>query len=160
MKDIVIAVLAIILTTAVFGIAVPAQTAKPKAAALPTGIAGWSGEDSDKLLKDAVIKTRLKKMLGAKNYVSFMDSFETLTPITKDGDVLFASGCLIHACTHLESAIAVNLKNNTIHAAIYNEEKPTRYFNERGGKTPAPIAAWAKRLRELKTPASSETDKQ
>jgi hypothetical protein len=60
----------------------------------------------------------------------------TVTPIEKDGNILFSSGCLIHACTHLESAIAIDLVKNTIHAAIYNEEKKTGYFNEKGGKTP------------------------
>lgn len=139
----------LLLITGILSVSAYAQTAKPKVAALPAGIAGWSGEYSDKLLKDPVIKTRLKKLLGTKNYAAFMDSFETLTPISKEGDVLFASGCLIHACTHLESAIAIDLKNNTIHAAIYNEEKPTRYFNERGRRTPAAIDAWAKNLEEI-----------
>ena len=68
----------------------------------------------------------------------------------KDGDVLFASGCLIHACTHLESSIAIDLKNNTIHAAIFNDEKPTRFFNERGTKSPKAIIDWAKNLSGLK----------
>jgi hypothetical protein len=134
----------------IFGLPAFAQKAKPKAAALPAGIAEWAGEDPDKLLNDPVIKTRLQTLLGEKNYASFMESFETLTPITKDGDVLFSSGCLIHACTHLESAIAIDLRSNTIHAAIFNDEKKTRYFNERGSKTPAAISNWAKRLRDLK----------
>ncbi len=146
MKQIVFAVAITLLMT---GISAFAQTTK--SAELPAGIAGWSGEDSDKLLNDPVIKTRLKKLLGKKNYAAFLDSFETLTPITKDGDVLFASGCLIHACTHLESAIAIDLKNNTIHAAIYNDEKRTRFFNERGKKTPAQIVDWAMRLAGLKS---------
>ena len=88
--------------------------------------------------------------MGKTNYALFLGSFETVTPIRKDGNVLFASGCLIHACTHLESAIAIDLRDNTIHAAIYNDEKPTRYFNERRKKSPKPIAAWAKNLIELK----------
>ncbi len=79
-----------------------------------------------------------------------MESFETFTAITKNGNVLFASGCLIHACTHLESAVAIDLGNNTIHAAIYNDEKTTRFFNERGRKSPKPLAAWAKNLNNLK----------
>jgi len=110
-----------------------AQKAKPKAGPLPAAIRAWAGQDSDKLLKDPVITTRLKTLMGKTNYASFIESFETLAPITKDGDVLFASGCLIHACTHLESAIAINLKANTIHAAIYNdvtEFKTTEEFRD------------------------------
>src|SRR5512140_2926450 len=104
-----------------FGLPVFAQKAKPKANSLPAGITSWTGEDSGKLLNDPVIKTRLLSLLGTKNYPSFMESFETLTPITKDGHILFSSGCLIHACTHLESAIAIDLRANTVHAAIFND---------------------------------------
>jgi len=136
---------------AIFAIPAAAQKAKPKVAALPAGISEWAGQNSDKLLKDPIIKARLKTLLGKTNYASFMESFETLTPITKDGDVLFSSGCLIHACTHLESAIAIELKANTIHAAIYNDEKKTKYFNERASKTPAAINDWASRLTDLKS---------
>ncbi len=138
------------LITAIFGASAFAQTIKSKIPALPVGIADWKGEDSDKILNDARIKIRLEKLLGKRNYASFMESFETLNPIEKNGGVIFSSGCLIHACTHLESAIAIDLVNNTIHAAIYNEEKKTRYFNEKGGKTPASITDWANRLSSLK----------
>lgn len=149
-KKIMKPIICLFLITAIFGISAFAQKTKPKVVELPAGIADWSGEDSDKILNDPVIKTRLKKLLGKKNYAAFMESFETVAPIEKDGDILFSSGCLIHACTHLESAIAIDLVNNTIHAAIYNEEKKTRYFNERGSQTPEAISNWANRLNELK----------
>jgi hypothetical protein len=141
----------LLIIACLFGVSAFAQKAKPGVAALPADIAMWNGEHSDKILNDPVIKSRLKKLLGNRNYGSFIDSFETITPIIKDGDTLFASGCLIHACTHLESAVAIHLKANTIHAAIYNEEKKTRYVNERGSKTPASITDWATRLSGLKT---------
>ena len=140
----------LLLITGIFGIPGLAQNPRPTASALPSGIASWSGEDSAKILNDPVIKIRLKKLLGKNSYASFMESFETLTPITKDGNFLFASGCLIHACTHLESAVAIDLSDNTIHAAIYNDEKTTRFFNERSKKLPKPIVAWAKKLNDLK----------
>jgi hypothetical protein len=139
----------LILLIALFATSAAAQKANPKSAALPASIAKWSGQDADKLLTDPAIKARLKALLGKAAYASFMDSFETQTPITKDGDTLFASGCLIHACTHLESALAIDIKANTVHAAIYNEEKPTRYFNEGRSKTPPAIADWAARLIDL-----------
>ena len=139
----------LLLVTGIFGISVFAQNAKPKVAALPAGIATWSGEDSDKILDNVVIKTRLKNLLGKKKYASFLESFETLTPIEKTADILFSSGCLIHACQHLESAIAIDLVNNTIHAAIYREGKRVKYFNESGAKTPQAITNWADRLNSL-----------
>jgi hypothetical protein len=140
----------LILLTSICGMSAFAQKAKPRTAALPAAIAQWAGQDSDIILNDPAIKTRLQTLLGTKNYASFVESFETVTPITKDGHVLFSSGCLIHACTHLESAIAIDLKANTIHAAIFNDVRKTRFYNERGSKTPDAVAKWAKRLNDLK----------
>ena len=149
-KEFMKRIIYLLLITVALSVSVFAQTAKKKVAALPTSVANLSGESSDKLLNEPVIKLRLQKLLGKKSFASFMESFETLTPITKDGNFLFASGCLIHACTHLESSIAINLKNNTIHAAIFNDDKPTRFFNERSKKSPKPIVAWANKLNDLK----------
>jgi hypothetical protein len=131
-----------------------AQTAKTTRPALPSGIAAAAGQDSDSLLKNTVIKARLKKLLGNK-YDSFMESFETLNPVTREGHYLFSSGCLIHACTHLESAIAVNLTNNTIHAAIFRQDEKTRYFNEGGKTTPKAIRDWANNLRQINAGTNS-----
>ena len=145
------ALIFLFLITTIFGAATFAQNVTPGVRALPADIADWKDEDSGKILNNAVIKARLKKLLGAKNYASFMESFETLNPIVKKDTVLFSSGCLIHACTHLESAIAVDLADNTIHAAIYREDKKIKYFNERAAKTPQSIENWANHLIGLKT---------
>lgn len=140
----------LILIATIFGASsVSAQNSKSKNAVLPAGIADWQGGDSDKILKNPAIKIRMRKLLGKKNYAAFMESFEMLTPVEKSGDVLFSSGCLIHACGHLESAIAINVANNTIHAAIYRENEKTVYFNERNSKIPESIAIWASRLSDL-----------
>jgi hypothetical protein len=96
----------------------------------------------------------MKKLLGSK-YDSFMESFETLTPVTREGNVLFSSGCLIHACTHLESAIAIDLDHRTIHTAIFRQNETTRYFNEGGKATPRVIRAWANHLKQLNTATNS-----
>ncbi len=131
-----------------------AQTAKTRRPALPSDIAAMAGQDSDSLLKNPMIKARMKKLLGDK-YDSFMESFETLNPVTKEGNFLFSSGCLIHACTHLESAIAINIVNKTIHAAIFRQDEKTRYFNEGGKATPEVIRDWADNLRRINNPTSS-----
>lgn len=115
---------------------------------LPSDIAAVAGQDSDSLLKNPAIKARMEKLMGNK-YDAFMESFETLTPVKKEGNFLFSSGCLIHACMHLESAIAVDLVNKTIHTAIFREDEMTRYFNEGGKATPAVVRGWASNLRRL-----------
>lgn len=137
------------LITITFGFSAHAQNKKPKVTALPADVAGWDGEDSDKILDNAIIKKRLNKLLGKKNYAAFLDSFDTLTPIEKNGNILFSSGCLIHACRHLESAIAIDFVKNIIYVAIYREVEKTKFFGERGSKPPEPIAKWAKRLNDL-----------
>jgi hypothetical protein len=133
---------------------VSAQTAKTARTALPSDIFAMVGQYSDSLLKNPLIEARLKRLMVNK-YGSFIESFETLNPVAREGDFLFSSGCLIHACTHLESAIAVNLTDNTIHAAIFRQNEKTRYFNEGGEVTPKIIRDWANNLRQLNTGANN-----
>jgi hypothetical protein len=125
-----------------------AQTAKPRRAPLPPDLYKAAGRGSDSLLKDPAVTSRLKGLLGDK-YDSFMESFETLNPVTRDGNYLFSSGCLIHACGHLESAIAVDLNRRTVHAAIFRQDEKTRYFNEGGSATPKAISNWADKLKQI-----------
>ena len=131
-----------------------AQAARTRHPALPSDIAALAGQDSDSLLKNPVIEARMKKLLGNK-YDSFMESFETLNPVTREGGFLFSAGCLIHACTHLESAVAIDLGNKTIHAAIFRQDEKTKYFNEDGKATPEVIRRWAGNLRRINNPTNS-----
>lgn len=126
------------------------SSGKKQKTGLPADIRRMTGADSQELLENPAIKTRLKRLLGAKNYEAFTASFETVSPIGKKGALLFSSGCIIHGCSNAESAIAVDLMNNTIHAAIYDRTKPTKFFNENGRKTPKVIRDWANRLISLK----------
>jgi hypothetical protein len=144
----------LLLLTLVSCFSATAQRAKTTRPALPSGIAAAAGQDSDILLKNPVLKARLKKLLGNK-YDSFMESFETLNPVMREGHYLFSNGCLIHACTHLESAIAVNLTNNTIHAAVFRQDEKTEYFNEGGKATPEVIRDWANHLSQINNPTNS-----
>lgn len=118
---------------------------------LPVSIAEITnivGKDSTDLLGDPAVESRLKKLMGDANYNSFLESFETVTPVTKTGAYLFTSGCLIHACSQVESAIAIDWKNNTIHTAIFRRGEKTKFFNE-NKKTPKTIKEWASRLANL-----------
>lgn len=145
---------ALLLITFVLSFSAAAQAAKTRRPALPPDLAAVAGQDSDSLLRNPVIKARMKKLLRNK-YDSFMESFETLTPVKREGNFLFASGCLIHACTHLESAIAIDIAGKTIHAAIFRQDEKTKYFNEAGKATPDVIEAWADNLRQLNNPTNS-----
>lgn len=135
-----------------------AQTSNTRRSSLPSGIAAAAGQDSHSLLGNPVIKARMQLLLGQK-YDSFMESFETLNPVTRGGNFLFSSGCLIHACTHLESAIAIDLTNKTIHAAVFRQTERTRYFNEGGRATPKAIRDWANNLRQLNSGTNGSQSK-
>lgn len=148
----------LLLMTIILCFSATAQTAKTRRAALPSDIAAAAGQDSDILLKNPAIKSRLKKLLG-QQYDSFMESYETLNPVTRKGRFLFSSGCLIHACTHLESAIAIDLTNKTIHAAVFSQTERTRYFNEGGKATPKVIRDWANNLRQLNSETNGSQSK-
>lgn len=130
----------------VFFVLVCAFGLSAKAQSLPANIAKWNGANSDKILNNTTIKYRLKRLLGKKNYADFLESWETQNPIIKKGSFLFSSGCLIHACGHIESAIAIDLRTKTIHVGIFREDEKTRYFNENRQKTPQTIKSWANRL--------------
>lgn len=148
----------LLLITLVSCFSAAAQTAKTRRPTLPSDIAAIAGQDSESLLNNPVIKARMKKLLGHK-YEAFMESFETLNPVTKKGHYLFSSGCLIHACTHLESAIAVDLVSRTVHAAIFRQDEKTRYFNEGGKATPEVIRDWANNLRQINTVTNSSASR-
>jgi hypothetical protein len=148
----------LLLITLVSFLSATAQTAKTTRPTLPSDISAMEGQDSDSLLKNPLIKARMKKLLGNK-YDSFMESFETLNPVTREAHYLFSSGCLIHACTHLESAIAVNLVSRTVHAAIFRQTEKTRYFNEDSKATPKVIRDWANNLRQINKRTNSSESK-
>jgi hypothetical protein len=116
---------------------------------LPADIAKLEGEDSDKLLNHPTIKLRLKKLLGKKQYSHFMEGFETINPIEKKGNFLFTKGCLIHACGHVESAIAIDLVKQTIHVGIFRETEKIVFFNEQRRKTPSLLISWRSLLEDI-----------
>lgn len=131
-----------ILIVAICNICAAAQTSS----ALPENIAQMTNEDSLALLDDPVIKTRLEKLLSAYYYESFVESFETVSPVEKKGNFLFTSGCLIHACGQAESAIVIDLRAKTIHVAIYRSSQTMKFFNEKNKKTPKAIRDWQNSL--------------
>lgn len=133
----------IILITLALCVCANAQsTVKPKSPAT-VNLSKSVGQYPFGLFKNKTVKARMKKLLG-KNYSDFFDSFETQTPFKKKGNFLFSSGCLIHACGHLESAIVIDLVKNTIHAAIFREDEKAKFFNEKKQKTPKLLSAWIK----------------
>jgi hypothetical protein len=105
------------------------------------------GQYPFELFKNKTVRSRIKKLLG-KNYSEFFDTFETQALFKKKGNFLFSSGCLIHACGHLESAIAIDLVTNTIHIGIFRQDERAKTFNENKRKTPKVLTVWFKNLKE------------
>lgn len=113
--------------------------------ALPRNLPAYVGEYPDKLMKVPSVKSRLKTLLG-KRYSDFDGSISVQHTITTEGDFLFASGCMAHACTINEAAFVIDLKNKRIHAVIYERDAPAKFFNEDKAATPQILLDWVKEL--------------
>src|SRR4030095_4971002 len=70
---------------------------------LPADLAKYVDEYPVELMKVPAVKSRLKLLLG-KRYADFDVSISVQAPMKMDGDFLFASGCMAHACTIMEAA--------------------------------------------------------
>lgn len=130
----------------ILSVSAVAQTAA-KRPALPTNLASYINEYPVTLMKVKSVKTRLKTLLG-KRYSDFVLSIQVQSPMTKVGDFLLASGCMPHVCTINEAAFAIDLKIKRIHAAIYEKDRPTKYFNEDKAPTPQILLDWVEELRK------------
>jgi hypothetical protein len=127
--------------TAVFITPVPAQSARRPA--LPSNLSTYVGKYPVTLIKVASVKSRLRSLLG-ESYSDFNTSIDVQHQITRDGDFLFASGCMAHSCTTNEAAFVIDLKNKRIHAVIYERDADTRFFNEDKAATPQVLLDWIK----------------
>ncbi len=136
----------IVLLTLVLCVFANAQSKVKTKSSATVNLSKSVGQYPFELFKNKTVKSRMKKLLG-KNYSNFFDSFETQAPFKKKANFLFSSGCLIHACGHLESAIAIDLANNTIHLGIFRQDEAAKTFNENKRKTPKILTAWIKNLK-------------
>jgi len=68
-------------------------------------------------LDSSVITARLKKLM-ADDYSKMLKSWNVETPITKQGNILHASGCKKHNCPSDSYDLFVDLKNDDIN--VYN----------------------------------------
>ena len=105
---------------------------------LPANLSKYVDEYPAELMKVPAVKSRLRTLL-AKRYNEFVLSIAVQAPTKMDGDFLFASGCMPHACTVNEAAFVIDVKNKRVHAVIYEKNKPPLYFNEDKAPTPQPL---------------------
>ena len=133
--------------TIIVSVSAMAQTTT-KRPALPGNLARYINEYPVELMKVASVKRRLKTLLG-KRYSDFAISIQVQSPMTKVGDFLLGRGCMPHVCTINEAAFVVDLKNKRIHAAIYEKDKTTKFFNEDKASTPQPLLDWVEELKKL-----------
>ena len=134
------------LTIILSGAAMAQNVAKHPA--LPGNLMKYIDEYPVELMKVPSVKARLKTLLG-KRYADFDISIAVQSPITKVGDFLFASGCMPHVCTINEAAFVIDLKNKRIHAAIYEKDTRTKFFNEDKAPTPQILLDWVEELKKM-----------
>ncbi len=124
-------------------VAATAQKTGVRRPTLPSNLTRYVDEYPVELMKVPSVKSRLKTLLG-RRYSDFVISIDVQHTITKEGDFLFASGCMAHACTINEAAFVIDLKNKRIHAVIYEQDAAPRFFNEDKAATPQLLLDWVK----------------
>lgn len=129
---------------AISAVAATAQTASRRPA-LPRNLTSYVGEYPVKLMKVSSVRNRLRSLLG-KHYSDFDTSISVQDTMKIAGDFLFAWGCMPHLCIDNKAAFAIDLKNKRIHAAIYEEDAETEFFNEDKAPTPQILLDWVKEL--------------
>jgi len=133
----------LIVVFTVFGTA-QSSTKRPP---LPANLAKYVGEYPADLMRVPAVKSRLKTLLG-KRYADFDYSISVQDVMKLDGDFLFGSGCMAHACTLTEAAFVVDVKNKRIHAVLYDKDKPAAYFNEDKVAAPQVLIDWVAALKD------------
>jgi hypothetical protein len=91
-----------------------------------------------KLLENAELKTRLKKLLG-KEYSDFHEYFDVQSPIKIEQGIFRASGCQAHYCPNIYY-IFVDLKADNINVYHQNDGETTHYFEKGEIELPATFA--------------------
>jgi hypothetical protein len=74
----------------------------------------------DMFKKEAGLKQRLTNLLGS-NYQLFMERWDVTGPIEDDGGILFAEGCMAHACGSEESLLAIDTSKGIIYCAVLSD---------------------------------------
>ncbi len=121
------------------------SNAQSNSPALPANLGKYVDKYPGAFLKLPAVKTRLRKLLGAR-YTAFMASFAVEMPFKNVSGFLFTTGCEAHSCTMSESAIAVDMATKTIHVGIYRLTTKAKFYNEAATATPQPISEWGAEL--------------
>jgi hypothetical protein len=104
-------------------------------------LARYAGKYPSELFRrEAGLKTRLRKLLGA-DYKMFFDRLQTEMPIENDAGVLIVRGCMAHQCTIEESILALDLGADKILVAIKSNDFRGRFktWSEGGASIPAAL---------------------
>lgn len=102
----------------------------------------------DMFEKEAGLKERLRNLLGA-NYQLFMERWDVTAPIEEQGAILFAEGCMAHACGSEESLLAIDTSKGVISCAILSDSSlggQFKTYSEGGGSPPSVMQS---RMREI-----------
>ena len=93
-----------------------------------------------RLLKNAVLIQRLKKLLG-KRYNFLVHTWATENPIEVRNNIFIASGCQAHNCGSTNFIIVVDFRKNVLYTGIREEEKVKIYAED--GSSNKELNSWA-----------------
>lgn len=94
-----------------------------------------------KVLETDPLKSRLKAYLKG-DYKLLQDRLQTSEPIEVKGEIFFTSGCMSHACTIEECAIAVDVKNDNVFVGILQDGKATLRAEKANTTAPEVLTKW------------------
>ena len=94
-----------------------------------------------KVLETDPLKSRLKASLKG-DFKLLTDRLGTSEPIEVQGDIFFTSGCMPHACTVEECAIAVDVKNDNVFVAILQDGKVSERPEKANTTAPEIFQKW------------------
>jgi hypothetical protein len=97
-----------------------------------------------KVLQTEPLKSRLKAFLH-NDFAALEERLGTSEPILVEGDIFFTAGCMPHACSVEECAIAIDVKKDNIYVAIMQDGVVRQAIEKAGeGATPALFTKWLK----------------
>jgi hypothetical protein len=94
-----------------------------------------------KVLETDPLKSRLKAALKG-DFKLLTERLQTSDPIEVQGDIFFTAGCMPHACSVEECAIAVDVKNDNVFVAILQDGKISERPEKANTTAPEVFKKW------------------
>ena len=104
-------------------------------------VAGWIGRYPFELVAAAEMQAPLRALMGASALLELQTFLALSGPMRRDGNWVSGTGCRKQSCDVTQAAIAINLSDGRLMAAIWQKGAAPRFWGNPGGAMPADITA-------------------